>query len=146
MKKVSEFVGEILFKLNYLKFITKLLFLNKKAFKVYFFYYLVTFFQTFIDLIMDNIFEPIGESLSYVFSERIAAVIALFFVIPFLIPLLIFHLIAKILRKFVDRKKVDDFFENEKELISKARYEYDVQVSKIRKKYFSTTFDGDENE
>ena len=143
MKKYSEFVGEVLNKFYYLKYLTKILFLNKKAFKVYFFYYLVNFFQTFIELIMGNIFEPIGESLSYVFSERIAAGIALFFVIPLLIPLLIFLLIAKILRKFVDRKKVDDFFENEKEFIRKAQYEYDVQLSKIRKKYFSTTFNGD---
>ena len=141
MNKYSEFVGKILFKINHLKFITKLLFLNKKAFRVYFFEYIVEVAKIYLELVDTVIDVPISKGLEYIFSDNIASFVSLFFVIPFYLIALPFSLA----KNFVDEEKSNDFFKSQ-ESVEKIRAEAEERQSYIRKKYFLTTFGRDRNE
>lgn len=141
MKQLSEFVGEILFKINYLKYITKLLFLNKKAFSVFCFEYIIKVVQIYLELVSIVIEFPIRKGLEHIFSYTIASFAASIFVIPFYLVALPFSLIAR----FVDTKKSNDFFESQ-EGVTKLIYDGDEQNAYIRKKYFLTTFGKSRNE
>lgn len=141
MNNYSEFVGQILFKLNHLKFVTKLLFLNKKAFRVYFFEYIIIVAKIYLQLVDTVIGAPILKAFEYIFSYNLASYISGFFVIPFYLIALPFSL-AKI---FVDEEKSNDFFKSQ-ESVEKIKSEAEERQDYIRKKYFLTTFGRDRNE
>jgi hypothetical protein len=141
MQKYSDFVGNILYKLNYIKFITNMLFLNKKSFKVYFFEYIIRVAKIYLDIVDIVIKDPIRKCLEYIFSYKLALYVSDFFVIPFYLIAIPFSL-AKI---FVDEEKSNDFFKRQEgveNILAKAK----ERQSYIQKKYFLKTFGRDRNE
>ena len=141
MNKYSDFVGNILYKLNHLKYVTKLLFLNKKAFRLYFFEYIIRVAQIYLALVDIVIDDPIRKGLEYIFSYKLASYVSGFFVVPFYLIAIPFSL-AKI---FVDEEKSNDFFKRQ-DGVENIRSNAEERQSYIRKKYFLKTFGRDRNE
>ena len=143
-KNIQNLLAEYFISLTTLNLLLSFLFLNKKSFRLYFFRYIDQALDAYLE-ILDIISNPIRKCLEYIFSDNLASYIAVFFMLPFIAPAIPFILLVIVTERFVDNEKIDDFFKSQ-ERAQKLRYEYDVQVSKVRKKYFSTTFDGDKNE